>query len=488
MIGLAIQFELGRYHANPWGSHVNEAATEWPPSPWRLLRALYSTSRTNVSLLPHRTAIDRALQALVDAPPPEFVLPYATAAHTRHYMPLSSYSALRVGDTSKVLDGFLAIDPQAKLEAWWDAALDAEAADALAELARRLGYLGRSESVCTARMIAGAGPEPPSAAPAESVDLEDGEWDLTDVLCPRRGRPLESLAISVAESRKGRRLIPAGTERVTYAVRATKRVTTVQPRRRSKDKPTLALLRLRGSTRPAITEAVTVGRALRAALQSVYGARNDVKASPTFSGRSGDQPRDDQHRHAHYLSLPDADGPRIDRLIVWAPEGFGPQETQALACLTHLTVHDNHTGERVSEPLPTALAALGAESNLDVKALIGPARIWRSITPFGLVRHPKQRKGELVDSPADQVHRELALRGFPQPQHVELERGSWHRFRSHKSGESRLQRASVFGVRLEFEEPVGGPIALGAFSHFGLGLFTPVQQTPASSSAPTTPA
>lgn len=473
MIGLAIRFDLGRYHASPWGSHVNDAATEWPPSPWRLLRALYSTSRTNVSLLPHRTAIDRALHALVNAPAPEFVLPYTTTAHTRHYMPLPSYSALHGADTSKVLDGFLAIDPQAELEAWWDTALDAEAADAFAEVARRLGYLGRSESVCTARMVASPGPEPPSAAPAERVDLEDGEWELTDVLCPRRGRPLESLAISVAELRKDRRLIPAGTEHVTYAVRAPKPVTAREPRRPSGDKPTLALLRLRGSTRPALTEAVTVGQALRSALQSIYGTRNDVKASPTFSGRSGDQPRDDQHRHAHYLSLPDADGPRIDRLIVWAPEGFGPGETQALASLTYLTVHDSHPMQGLWESLPTALAALGTESNLDVNALIGPARAWRSITPFGLIRHPKQRKGELIDSPTDQVRRELARRGFPQPQRIELERGSWHRFRSHKAGQSRLERTSVFGVRLQFEEPVSGPIALGALSHFGLGLFTP---------------
>ncbi len=470
MIGISIRFDLGRYHANPWGSHVNEAATEWPPSPWRLIRALYATARTNVNLAEQRAAIDRALQALIDAPPPLFVLPPAASAHTRHYMPESSYSALRPKETNKVLDGFLVVDPQAEVSAWWDAALDAEAGDALAEVVRRLGYLGRSESVCSARLVAGVPSEPFSAAPAGSVELDGGTWELTELLCPRRGQPLNELAVSVTELRKGRHLIPTDTERVTYAVAAVEPAHTPSPRRVKGATPTLALLHLRGSARPAITEAVAVGQALRSALQHVYGARNGGAASPTFSGRRGDTPRDDQHRHAHYLSLPDAEGPHIDRLVVWAPEGFGPAEVQALAGVNYLSMHE------IPERLPTALAALATETDLDLHPLTGGSLSWRSITPFGLVRHPKTRRGELLDSPADQVHAELARRGFPEPEDLTLEPGSWHRFRGHKAGQPRLERTSLFGVRLRFAEPVRGPIALGALCHFGLGLFTPVQQ------------
>jgi len=40
---IELRFPAGRYHATPWGSHVNEGAVEWPPSPWRLLRALIAT-------------------------------------------------------------------------------------------------------------------------------------------------------------------------------------------------------------------------------------------------------------------------------------------------------------------------------------------------------------------------------------------------------------------------------------------------------------
>ncbi len=40
MIVLELRFPAGRFHATPWGRHVNEGAVEWPPSPWRLMRAL----------------------------------------------------------------------------------------------------------------------------------------------------------------------------------------------------------------------------------------------------------------------------------------------------------------------------------------------------------------------------------------------------------------------------------------------------------------
>jgi CRISPR-associated protein Csb2 len=471
VVGLAIRFELGRYHANPWGAHVNDAANEWPPSEWRLLRALYSTARTNVRHTIRQPALDRALQTLIDAPPPVFVLPATAAAHTRHYMPLPSYSALRAGDTAKVLDGFLAIDPDAELKVWWDAALDADAADAFAEVARSLGYLGRSESVCSAQMIAGAGPDPgtASAAPAESMPTLGDAHELVDLLCLQRGQPLETLTVSVTDLRKRRRLIPPGTQSVSYALAPAKPQRTRRLSSALDTPPTLALFRLRGSARPAITEAVAVGQALRGALQHVYGKHNAKAASPTFSGRQGDGPREDQHRHAHYLALSDAHSRQVDRLAVWAPEGFGAAEVAALAGVTHLSLHT------VSERLPIALAALADATDLRLQELVGSARSWRSATPFGLVRYPKVRRGESLDAPADQVRRELARRGLPEPVDVTLEQGSWHRFRSSRSGQSRLERARLVGVRLQFDEPVHGPLALGALCHYGLGLFEPCE-------------
>src|SRR5258708_11050641 len=83
MIAIEFRFLAGRYHATPWGHHVNEGVVEWPPSPWRLLRALvatyYRARPSNVT----EGHLRRILEEL--AKPPSFHLPPAASAHTRHY-------------------------------------------------------------------------------------------------------------------------------------------------------------------------------------------------------------------------------------------------------------------------------------------------------------------------------------------------------------------------------------------------------------------
>ncbi len=55
MIVLELTFPAGRYHATPWGRHVNEGAIEWPPSPWRIVRALMATWYLKAREIPEAT-------------------------------------------------------------------------------------------------------------------------------------------------------------------------------------------------------------------------------------------------------------------------------------------------------------------------------------------------------------------------------------------------------------------------------------------------
>jgi CRISPR-associated protein Csb2 len=48
MLCFELRFPGGRYHATPWGTHVNEGQIEWPPSPWRLARALLAVGFTRL--------------------------------------------------------------------------------------------------------------------------------------------------------------------------------------------------------------------------------------------------------------------------------------------------------------------------------------------------------------------------------------------------------------------------------------------------------
>ena len=132
----------GRYHATPWGRHVNEGVAEWPPSPYRLLRGLYDVW--------HRKCFELAgdevrpiLEGLANAPP-RFFLPGAIASHTRSYL---SANTKDPADKNLVFDPFLVLDrPHACYLCWPDLELTAPQRQALQLLLRNLNYLGRSES------------------------------------------------------------------------------------------------------------------------------------------------------------------------------------------------------------------------------------------------------------------------------------------------------------------------------------------------------
>ena len=111
--------------------------------------------------------------------------------------------------------------------------------------------------------------------------------------------------------------------------------------------------------------------------------------------------------------------------------------------------------------------------------LCGPLRRWRSLTPYLPVRH---RKRESLDEYlAADVAAELGyrpqFRDLPPPAVTRVEHGPamtdrWAtEFRRHRVTERRFRSRPGLGLRLEFPEPVIGPLLLGQLSHFGYGIF-----------------
>lgn len=468
MLGIGIQYILGRIHATPWGTHVNDGAVELAPSQFRMCRALYAVARTNVLLQPRRAAIDAAVETLACADPPSYRVPPSTPSHTRHYLPSRQHSPSQPGETDRVLDAFLAISPEDELQVWWDATLDDEAREALSAAARAVPYLGRSESLCTMRVLDEQEPHGALNVVPTEERAAGVAATTTELLCVTADAPLDVMGVDVSTMRRKRLRQPVGTRFVTYAVSPPDR--TGEDREPPRAGPTIARFRVADSRRPSFREAVALAEAMRTALQSRYGRRNGRAQSPCFSGRNGDVPRSDQHRHAHYLVTPDPEGRRADHIVVWAPEGFSPREVETLATLS--VVH--HWS--FESDLRVALTALGTEDELGPRSLLGESARWRSLTPFALPRHPKQRSGRVVDAPEEQIAREWSRRhpDGPELTGVRLVSGEWHTFRRARPGVARLGAPTLVGAELQFAQPVRGPIALGALSHFGLGLFAAV--------------
>src|ERR1017187_8002904 len=87
MIRLLFDFSTGSYHATPWGHHVNEGLVEWPPSPWRLLRALIACGFSSQGWTEIPTHAQRLINKLTGVLP-SYRLPEASAAHSPHFMPI----------------------------------------------------------------------------------------------------------------------------------------------------------------------------------------------------------------------------------------------------------------------------------------------------------------------------------------------------------------------------------------------------------------
>lgn len=529
-VAIELRFPAGRYHATPWGRHVNEGVPEWPPSPWRLLRALAASWLWRCPELAHGddSAFARALVALA-ATPPVFRLPSATRGHTRHYMPWhKTWSAEDPqSSTTLVFDTFVSLDLDAVVQAVWpDASLDGEAAAALAAAAERLMYLGRAESLCEARLVlhddpdgvrgqvvtwvdtatgeVGPGQPPagdavrvPTLVPAADADGELGwdGWAYGDrkVLLPApRWNLLADTSLareqgwsSLPGAREVHYLVPAGLYTVRPAV-STRRVP-VAPC------PQVARFALTGPVLPRATETVYLGEIVRRYLQGIVGRLFDGARSEVFAGRTADtsEPLRDGHRHAFFLPYDEDGDGRIDHLTVFARDGFGDPE---LAALDALRVFHGPGGTRL-EVLLLGLGTVDVVAAMGDQPLIGPARAWVSATPYVPTRHFKQR-GAKRDScqprelPLVTVREDLERQGFPQPvtvrplprhahasrvRHDGSVRGatrSWLEFRRERVwGGGRRGSHPGTGLMLEFAEPVQGPLALGYGCHFGLGLF-----------------
>ena len=480
---LVLSFPWGLFHATPWGRDVNEASVEWPPSPWRILRALYATWRWRAPEIE-----GHVVEGLLDklSAPPSYLLPPHGEAHTRHYMPDVTHMKDRPkwgpdtkysGDAvDKVFDPFVVFERGACAAVRWSCELTNEERAALAVLARSLPYLGRAESICDAHLA--------DASEFQDAAVASGEWlePLSDadsarpvdlvtppklVLAARRPPDLAALTMRTTALRARGFTVPPGSCWVPYPYPGSAEPEP-SPRRATHRRPTTARWAFASPARPSIKAAVAMADVLRLACLSRFGRRFGGEVSSTFAGKDASGAPLGGHRHAHYLAF-DADGDTlIDHLLVWAPGGFDAKEVSALADLDRLMGFGHVSDFR---PGRLGLEALGEPAQV-APELIGPSPVWRSATPFAPPHHAHKR------TPWDQhvrqqVAEELRRRGFPTPRSVDLFQADWLSYRRYRIRERLQDGRRAAGVEIAFGSEVAGPIALGLLSHFGLGLFVP---------------
>lgn len=527
MTTLVLRFPGGRYHATPGRHHVNEGIVEWPPSPWRLIRALIACGYSSLQWDDVPPAGRRLVESLSSVLP-EFRLPEAALGHSRHYMPLGVLDKGRE-KTILVLDSFADLGDGA---VWvrWPVTLDDEAQSLFGVLASHLGYLGRSESLVLAEAVSDAVtlPEGGRALPhsgesrpgrgfeqvviaAPEVPAIYAAWRENQIegvrqeFLPQEGKKpakaqqkkfdvvMNSYPLDIVDCLqrdtawwKARKWSQAPGMRSVLYWRETNTLK-VGPSlvRRVSSVPRAEMMLLALTTPSGLRTALpTVARTLpqaellHKALVSQLGYGGEP--CPELVGRDEyGNPLNEQHAHAHVVPIDlDGDG-RLDHVVLFARMGFGARAQGAIRSLRR-TYMKGGVGE-----LQVAIAGIGALSDLRnigeglsnaVEGFLGPtggATSWISETPFVPPRYlKKQGRSSLLG----QVEAELDSRGFPS---AKIEVLDWavetlelrHYVRRRRRGPQPPLDVG-FAVRLKFERPVLGPICIGYGSHFGLGRFS----------------
>lgn len=178
---LKLWFPGGRYHATPWGHHVNEGLIEWPPSPWRLLRALVACGFSSQGWMEIPPLAQQLIRKLAEALP-SYQLPEASAAHSRHFMPIGEFKKPEAKkrtnfqfsatttqradlynhfteDTTLVFDTWANVGDGIML-IHWPCELEDDELTLFSSLSASLGYLGRSESWVEAELVLEREPTP----------------------------------------------------------------------------------------------------------------------------------------------------------------------------------------------------------------------------------------------------------------------------------------------------------------------------------------
>jgi CRISPR-associated protein Csb2 len=501
------QFLLGRFHATRWNQNpFEDPYGEWPPSPWRLLRALaarwFQYARESGDTDGKKR--DALLQALADSLPAYHLPPQSWRGRAlKQYQPTAvawtdpsaKASAYKSPKKTLVEDHYRAVPlDQPVLWCWDQVELPPEQLSLLDSLLSRTLYFGRAESFCRMRRLAAL---PRGVEPNCTLDDKD-DGQKSPVLVPAGGQELRLdalLDLTDGQILRGRRIPPATAWHYAripnspphspaggHSLHVTADLGFIQ-------------FAVGGHVYPPQNRWIKVterlrGRVLRQLSQRIVGSlaarytslmAQQKQELALMAGKDGDGKSIEGHRHAFFILWPDDSG-LPTRLIVWRrDQPFASEEVKSL-----LQASDKPVAWETGAPdWSVRLVPLPFSTPLP-RGFGDEACVWVSATPFvpPSARHRFRKSGQArpEETPERVATRLLQAFGMPKPIKVSTDSEGVQWLHLHETGESRRRKTQPrsplvrpgFNMRLEFDGPVRGPIMLGDSCHFGLGVFRAV--------------
>ena len=482
MFSITIQFLQGRYHATPWGKHVNEGIPEWPPTPWRILRAIIAAWKNTHPDL-QEEIIWPILQKLTIAPP-RYYLPDASVSHTRHYVPTNKKPL--------IMDTFVIMGKKPVYVVWNDVNFSPKEIEQLSNILKNIHYLGRAESWCKVS-VSSSNPES-NCTPLEDENVSDAQKkEIVRVLVPNTSACLEhlnkqrknidilkSITVTTKDLQDNNYADPPAAKWVTYTrPRNCFEHKSVTSNYALLDDVNLVRYAVVGNVRPDIRDTLRVADMTRTACMSKYGKIKDGEPSATFSGKDSlGKPLTD-HMHAFFLpTYETSQSTKIDYITIITKKGFNRSELDSMLRLKYLYRYN-------TDRINLLFQGCGSMNNFSDIPILGTSRTWVSVTPLVLTRHVKYRgkgnKKRVVDSPEEQIQNEVHQR-YGNEYDIEkivlddqkigktnFRPSEFFRWRNRGS----MGNDHAYNVQLFFKKPLRGPLTIGYASHFGLGMFAP---------------
>jgi CRISPR-associated protein Csb2 len=475
MISVEIRFLTGKYHATPWDKQVNEGVVEWPPSPWRILRALIFTWYHKAQ----GEIIESTIRNLVEklSSPPSFSLPPVSLGHTRHYMPLYD-----VGKTAKIFDAFAIVDERPLYITWPDVDATEEERNALNLLLLRLGYMGRAESWVEARLIEDAQTQPNSLPLKDGELPQNGYESIRTLVCTssgpyiewrngaysdhiarkleelrakarEKGKPDENVKLKKSDEEQVAQNIPAdifsalqidtgdmkysgwnqppGSIWINYT--RPKNCFDISPNSKigrmyvNDENPTVARFAVYSSAPPRLTDTVSLTDRIHKALVKIS------EHSCAFTGCDENGAPLKGNKHAFIMcesNVGFGKGMRgeITHVSIYSLNGFKNKERVALEKLTKVWGHGGHDVQLILLGVGKPSDFGGIEEDRGKSPILACSNVWISRTPFISTRHSKTSKagvpktdenGIQIGSPEHDLRRLLHEMNFPEPIKIE---------------------------------------------------------------------
>lgn len=504
MIAIKIDFPAGRWHATAWGTHVNEGVAEWPPCPWRLCRALIAAwhwkHRKDEDVL--RNLIEKLASNL-----PMFRLPHASSAHARHYMPVVAGPK---ETKTKIFDTFIHVSHGESLWIQWSVDLNPAERNLLSVLLGSLSYLGRAESLVCASLVNTLPMEGIWTSPIEQSELSDAEairllapqipnryaeWATqeSENAAPKKAKGkkkglsipssiFEALQLDTIDWKKDGWNLPPGARWVEYLrPRDYLKIAPTHRRLIRREKlPTVARFGITSKVPPSITQALSLSERFH---QALCKHLPDEKPSASIVGL--DENRTPLTGNNHNFFLPECDmHGYVTHMTMHAPCGFEEAACRAIGRIRRVWGIEGFDIDIVL--LATGHAADFANASPFFKR----SKTWVSLTPYVPVRHPKSKidpeTGLITGSPEQDCWRLIKLidPNTPSFQVSNLGTRIRHRLRDipcldfqrqRKTGIGKRAGSAGHALRLDFEDEVSLPFGVGYASHFGLGVFVPIE-------------